>query len=179
MVKRYVNLIVDKNLTQEELEKKYTNLTQTVDDIWYKTTKVFDAEDRNGETKMIRLELESLEGEELEKVLSLERKSDGIPLLNIPAYIYDMNENYKDITAIIPLQPGEQFAKYLIDDLNLYPDDIVYKEGHKERITYDDKYEEWNFSGYKWLVITREERDFGYAVGTYALKNLNNLYKCD
>lgn len=179
MVIRTVNLLVDKSVSRETFEKAYIGKNQKVDGIWYKPIAVTNFnEERDNETTLASLQLESIEGEELETILSAERKESKIPLLNIPACIRDFNEDFIDITAIIPLQKGEQFAKYLNNDLNIYECDIIYKEGYSDRVTFSRELGEWDFADYNWLVTTREETSCGYALGTYALKDLNNLHKC-
>lgn len=167
------------NSTNEEIRKKYeiTKILK-VDDILYKISEV-NIEDRKDSSKVAYLWLESLEGEELEKVLSEERKAKDIKLLNIPAFIRNLNENQKDIIGIIPLQKGEQFRKYLIDELNIYVDNFIYPEKLEDKITYDEETEEWEFKEYKFLVIVREETSFGYSQGYYALRDINNLNLVD
>lgn len=123
------------------------------------------------------LMLESVEGKELEEILSKEREQDGISLLNIPAFIYDLNEGYKDIVGIFPLQNGEQFSRFLTNDLELEEDYIEYPEKLKQKITFDEEYEEWRFSVYKWIVKIRKEISCGYSEGYYALTDLNNMNK--
>lgn len=178
MVNRQI-IKVFTNCPDEEIRKKY-EITKVlkVDEIWYKISEI-NIEDRKDGSKMAYLWLESLEGEELEKILSEERKAKDIKLLNIPAFIHNLNENYKDIIGIIPLQRGEQFRKYLIDELNIYDGDFIYPEKLEDKITYDEETEEWEFKEYKFLVIVREETSFGYSQGYYALKDINNLNLVD
>ena len=178
MVNRQI-IKVFTNCTDEEIRKKY-EITKVLnaDDIWYKISEI-NIEDRKDGSKMAYLWLESLEGEELEKVLSEERKAKDIKLLNIPAFIRNLNENQKDIIGIIPLQKGEQFRKYLIDELNIYEDDFIYPEKLEDKITYDEESEEWEFKEYKFLVIVREETNYGYSDGYYALRDINNLNLVD
>ncbi|MGL5593441.1 MAG: hypothetical protein ACRDDH_05850, partial [Cetobacterium sp.] len=76
-------------------------------------------------------------------------------------------------------QKGEQFRKYLIDELNIYDGDFIYPEKLEDKITYDEETEEWEFKEYKFLVIVREETNFGYSQGYYALKDVNNLNLVD
>ena len=167
------------NSTNEESRKMYeiTKILK-VDDILYKISEV-NIEDRKDSSKVAYLWLESLEGKELEKELSEERKAKDIELLNIPAFIRNLNENQKDIIGIIPLQKGEQFRKYLIDELNIYEGDFIYPEKLEDKITYDEETEEWEFKEYKFLVIVREETNFGYSQGYYALEDINNLNLVD
>ena len=82
MVNRQI-IKVFTNCTDEEIRKKY-EITKVLnaDDIWYKISEI-NIEDRKDGSKMAYLWLESLEGEELEKVLSEERKAKDIKLLNI------------------------------------------------------------------------------------------------
>ncbi len=178
MVNRQI-IKVFTNCTDEEIRKKY-EITKVLkaDNIWYKISEI-NIEDRKDGSKMAYLWLESLEGEELEKVLSEERKAKDIKLLNIPAFIRNLNENQKDIIGIIPLQKGEQFRKYLIDELNIYEDDFIYPEKLEDKITYDEESEEWEFKEYKFLVIVREETNYGYSDGYYALRDINNLNLVD
>lgn len=169
------------NYSEEEIRKEHEVMKiLKIDRIWYKISeiKIKDYE-RKANSKIAYIWLESLEGEELEKVLSEERKAKDIKLLNIPAFIHSLNENYKDIIGIIPLQRGEQFRKYLIDELNIYDGDFIYPEKLEDKITYDEETEEWEFKEYKFLVIVREETNFGYSQGYYALKDINNLNLVD
>lgn len=167
------------NYSEEEIRKKHEAMKiLKVDGIWYKISEV-NIEDCKDDSKIAYIWLESLEGEELEKVLSEERKAKDIKLLNIPALIHNLNENYKDIIGIIPLQKGEQFRKYLIDELNIYEDNFIYPEKLEDEITYDEESEEWEFKEYKFLVIVREESRYGYSDGYYILKDINNLNLVD
>ena len=178
MVNRQLKKVF-RNYTEEKIrEECETMKILKVDGIWYKISEV-NIEDRKDDSKIVYIWLESLEGEELEKVLSEERKEKDIKLLNIPAFIHNLNENYKDIIGIIPLQRGEQFRKYLIDELNIYDGDFIYPEKLEDKITYDEKTEEWEFKEYKFLVIVREETSFGYSQGYYALEDINNLNLVD
>lgn len=167
------------NYSEEEIRKEHEAMKiLKVDGIWYKISEV-NIEDCKDDSKMAYIWLESLEGKELEKELSEERKAKDIELLNIPAFIRNLNENQKDIIAIIPLQKGEQFRKYLIDELNIYEDNFIYPEKLEDEITYDEESEEWEFKEYKLLVIVREESRYGYSDGYYILKDINNLNLVD
>lgn len=178
MVNRQLKKVF-RNYTKDKIREEYEAMKiLKVDGIWYKISEV-NIEDCKDDSKIAYLWLESLEGEELEKVLSEERKAKDIKLLNIPAFIYNLNENYKDIIGIIPLQKGEQFRKYLIDELNIYEDDFIYPEKLEDKITYDEESEEWEFKEYKFLVIVREETSCGYSQGYYALRDINNLNLID
>ncbi|MGL5022709.1 MAG: hypothetical protein ACRC5S_05345 [Cetobacterium sp.] len=178
MVNRQLKKVF-RNYTEEKIREECEVMKiLKVDGIWYKISEV-NIEDSKDDSKIAYIWLESLEGEELEKVLSKERKSKDIKLLNIPAFIHNLNENYKDIIGIIPLQRGEQFRKYLIDELNIYDGDFIYPEKLEDKITYDEETEEWEFKEYKFLVIVREETNFGYSQGYYALKDINNLNLVD
>lgn len=178
MVNRQLKKVF-RNYTEEKIREEYEAMKiLKVDGIWYKISEV-NIEDSKDDSKIAYIWLESLEGEELEKVLSEERKEKDIKLLNIPAFIHNLNENYKDIIGIIPLQRGEQFRKYLIDELNIYDGDFIYPEKLEDKITYDEETEEWEFKEYKFLVIVREETNFGYSQGYYALKDINNLNLVD
>ncbi len=178
MVNRQLKKVF-RNYTEEKIREECEVMKiLKVDGIWYKISEV-NIEDRKDDSKIAYIWLESLEGEELEKVLSEERKEKDIKLLNIPAFIHNLNENYKDIIGIIPLQRGEQFRKYLIDELNIYDGDFIYPEKLEDKITYDEETEEWEFKEYKFLVIVREETNFGYSQGYYALKDINNLNLVD
>lgn len=168
-----------RNYAEEKIREEYEVMKKLkVDGIWYKISEV-NIKDYKDDSKIVYIWLESLEGEELEKVLSEERKAKDIKLLNIPAFIHNLNENYKDIIGIIPLQKGEQFRKYLIDELNIYEGDFIYPEKLEGKIIYDEESEEWEFKEYKFLVIVREEINFGYSQGYYALKDINNLNLVD
>ncbi|MEG0645386.1 MAG: hypothetical protein RR438_08610 [Cetobacterium sp.] len=178
MVNRQLKKVF-RNYTEEKIREECEVMKiLKVDGIWYKISEV-NIEDSKDDSKIAYIWLESLEGEELEKVLSEERKAKDIKLLNIPAFIHNLNENYKDIIGIIPLQKGEQFRKYLIDELNIYDGDFIYPEKLEDKITYDEETEEWEFKEYKFLVIVREETNFGYSQGYYALKDINNLNLVD
>ncbi|MEG0562439.1 MAG: hypothetical protein RR507_07700 [Cetobacterium sp.] len=178
MVNRQLKKVF-RNYTEEKIREECEVMKiLKVDGIWYKISEV-NIEDSKDDSKIAYIWLESLEGEELEKVLSEERKAKDIKLLNIPAFIHNLNENYKDIIGIIPLQRGEQFRKYLIDELNIYDGDFIYPEKLEDKITYDEETEEWEFKEYKFLVIVREETNFGYSQGYYALKDINNLNLVD
>lgn len=178
MVNRQLKKVF-RNYTEEKIREECEVMKiLKVDGIWYKISEV-NIEDSKDDSKIAYIWLESLEGEELEKVLSEERKAKDIKLLNIPAFIHNLNENYKDIIGIIPLQKGEQFRKYLIDELNIYDGDFIYPEKLEDKIIYDEETEEWEFKEYKFLVIVREETNFGYSQGYYALKDINNLNLVD
>ena len=178
MVNRQLKKVF-RNYTEEKIREEHEAMKiLKIDGIWYKISEV-NIEDCKDDSKIAYIWLESLEGEELEKVLSEERKAKDIKLLNIPAFIYNLNENYKDIIGIIPLQRGEQFRKYLIDELNICDGDFIYPEKLEDKITYDEETEEWEFKEYKFLVIVREETNFGYSQGYYALKDMNNLNLVD
>lgn len=178
MVNRQLKKVF-RNYTEEKIREECEVMKiLKVDGIWYKISEV-NIEDSKDDSKIAYIWLESLEGEELEKVLSEERKAKDIKLLNIPAFIHNLNENYKDIIGIIPLQRGEQFRKYLIDELNIYDGDFIYPEKLEDKIIYDEETEEWEFKEYKFLVIVREETNFGYSQGYYALKDINNLNLVD
>lgn len=177
MVTRFINLVVNINISEEELKNRHLNKEENYDDIWYKCVGV-TVNERDSKTQRASLKLESVEGEDLEKILSLERKKNKIPLLNIPAYIYNLNQEYKDLVALIPLQNGEMFSRYLTNDLDIYQDDFNYVEEATERIGYSEEWKEWDFFDYKWIAIIREEQSGGYSQRTYALKDLNNLHLC-
>ena len=177
MVTRFVNLVVNINISEEELKKRHLNKEENYDDIWYKCVGVVVSE-RDSKTQRVSLKLESVEGEDLEKILSLERKQSKVPLLNVSAYIYNLNQEYKDLIALIPLQNGEMFSRYLTNDLDIYEDDFTYVEETTDKIAYSEEWREWEFHDYKWVAIIREEQSGGYSQRTYALKDLNNLSLC-
>ncbi|MGL5595128.1 MAG: hypothetical protein ACRDDH_14450, partial [Cetobacterium sp.] len=103
MVNRQLKKVF-RNYTEEKIREECEVMKiLKVDVIWYKISEV-NVEDCKDDSKIAYIWLESLEGEELEKVLSEERKAKDIKLLNIPAFIHNLNENYKNIIGIIPLQ---------------------------------------------------------------------------
>lgn len=185
MVERNLNIVNrlknDAEITDEkikEINSKFEGVIQSIDGIWYKCVKCRTEKREKRDNEVIsHLMMESVEGKELEEILSKEREQDGITLLNIPAFIYGLNEEYKDIVGIFPLQNGEQFSRFLTDDLELEEDYIEYPEKLEQKITFDEEDEEWRFSVYKWLVKIRKEISCGYSEGYYALTDLNNMNK--
>lgn len=184
-VQRNLNIInkLKKNvdITDEKIKEinyKFEGVIQNIDGIWYKCVKCTTKKIEKKDDEVISyLTLESVEGKELEEKLSKEREQEGITLLNIPAFIYNLNEEYKDIVGIFPLQKGEQFSKFLKDELELEEDYILYPECFDEKINFDEEYQEWDFYIYKWLIIVREETNYGYNECYYALTDLNNMNK--
>lgn len=186
-VQRSLNIINrlknDVEITDEkikEINSQFEGVIQSIDGIWYKCVKCTTKKREKKDDEVISyLMLESVEGKELEEILSKEREQEGITLLNIPAFIYSLNEEYKDIVGIFPLQNGDQFSRFLTNDLELEEDYILYPECFDEKISFDEKYEEWDFSIYNWLIRVREETNFGYSECYYALTDLNNMNKIE
>lgn len=98
--------------------------------------------------------------------------------LDLKGFLKELKENNVEISAVIPLKKGSEFAEYILEDLLIDPEEcILYSEHSEGIIYYDEDNDEMAFGDYKYLVIFKEKEQ-GYNEFVYwfsAYKNLENL----